>query len=105
MDILHGDSPALGTGHRFFGDEDDVPRLEGGGDIFFHNIQYVVLIGDDMGADAQPAVIGPIHGDDFMFAVVDKVTHRDSTSRIPRSSGLLIGFKIVPVWRSAHTRR
>lgn len=57
LDVLHGDGPLLGAGHRLFGDEQNIALLHFGGGVLHHHVGYFVGVGDDMGLDAQAAVL------------------------------------------------
>lgn len=76
MDVLQGDGAFLGAGDRFLGDEKDVAILQDRGAILVRNLNNVVRIGDDMGFDAEPAVIHTVHCDDFVLLRIYHISGR-----------------------------
>ena len=56
VDVLHRDGAALGAGNCLFGHKDDVVRLGVWLGILFDDLTYIILIGDDMGADCKTLV-------------------------------------------------
>ncbi len=71
MDILDRNGPLLGAGHRLFGDKENVPLLHMGGGVLHGHLRDAVPVLDDMGLDAEAAVIHPIHRDDLVLPGVD----------------------------------
>ena len=56
VDVLHRDGAALGAGNCLLGHKDDVVRLGVWLGILFDDLTYIILIGDDMGADCKTLV-------------------------------------------------
>lgn len=97
MDILHGDRPLLGAGHRLFGDKQYIPRLHMGPRVLHRHISDAVHIGDDVGFDAQAAVLAAVHSDDLIFAGIDNgfnigLTHNQKAPICRGAAWKITGF-------------
>ena len=67
MDILQGNGAALRTGDRLLCDEYNVTILHKRSSVFFHNINNIILVGDDERFDAQAAVLDSVNLDGFIL--------------------------------------
>ena len=73
MDILQGNGAALRTGDRLLCDEYNVTILHKRSSVFFHNINNIILVGDDVRFDAQAAVLDAVNLDGFILFRIDDI--------------------------------
>jgi hypothetical protein len=62
-DVLQRDGPALGAGHRFFRQEQDIPIPKVGGGIGLDHQHDVIPFRDEMGLEGQTLIAPPLHLD------------------------------------------
>ena len=70
LDVLHGDGPVLGAGHRLFRAEQDVPVLHLVLGVFHHHVGIVVLVGDQVGLHGNALIVHAVDGADQLLARV-----------------------------------
>ena len=70
LDVLHGDGPVLGAGHRLLGDEKNVPLLHPVLGVADHHVGHVVSVGDQVGLYRDTLVVHPVHRADQLLAGV-----------------------------------
>ena len=62
LDVLHGDGPVLGAGHRLLRDEQDVPRLHLVLGVLEDHILHLIGLGNQVRLYRDALVLHTVHG-------------------------------------------
>ena len=70
LDVLHGDGPVLGAGHRLLRDEQDVPRLHLVLGVLEDHILHLIGLGNQVRLYRDALVLHTVHGAHQLLARV-----------------------------------